>query len=135
MQCDAVTIIVSFLSGGIAGAIATNVFNKKNARDNRKTSFLAFLNVWESEVEKKVRIVSPANVFVTIGGQFDAKRSQLIEKATELELNYRNKTRVSFWEVYVKPITDMTPGEIDSNKGREAFLEAIRNLATFVRKN
>jgi argininosuccinate lyase len=132
--------LMTFLGGGLVGtilghflAIGRDARNRKHAsevdRQARKTSFLAFLNVWEAEVDRNLGIVSPVNVSVE---QFDAKRYQLIEKATELELSYRDKT--GFRWAY-KTIVDMTAGEVGGERGKQKLFQAIHNLAVFVRKD
>jgi hypothetical protein len=126
MQCDAVTIIVTFLSGSVAGAIITNFFDRKNARGNRKIDFLAFINVWESEIVSKDHH--------KIANGFDSKRFQLVAQATVLESNYR-RSALSYFRGLIREITQMTPGQVESEKGNQELLDAIRVLIAFVKRN
>src|SRR5947207_8634487 len=67
----------------------------RRERKTRKRHFLAFLNVWEAEIvaDRPVFVSLPPGAqivgFGKIANQFDFKRLQLVEKATELEANYR----------------------------------------------
>ena len=44
-------VIISFLSGGVAGSLITYFLTRRNEKENRKRAFLAFMAQWKSEVE------------------------------------------------------------------------------------
>lgn len=137
--------IITFLSGGLVGTILGFLLDLgRDARNNRradklaaqgrKTDFLAFVTVWDAEVVANRRKVNSSNVFVTVSGEFDSKRLQLIANATGLKSDYQSSERTAF-EKSVKAITDMTPGQVDGEDGRKNLSKAICNLASFVEKN
>jgi hypothetical protein len=137
--------VLTFLGGGLGGiflghflAIGRDSRNRKHANDlarrTRKTNLLAFLNVWSSEVERNVRVISPANVPLDIADQFDEKRLELIRQATPIESDFR-ADKLTRFKQSVDKITVMTAGQVGYEQGKKNLVEAIRTLVEFLKGN
>jgi hypothetical protein len=137
--------IVTFLGGGLVGTIlgffldlGRDARNRKHAeekaRQSRKTQFLGFLAVWELEIVANRKIVNANNVLQGVAERFDAKRLELVRESELIDSDFQGDGRHTFRGL-VRVVTDMTPGGVEGERGREELLDAIRDLMTFVRNN
>jgi hypothetical protein len=136
-----VSSIVSLLAGWFLHVLKTKADDKK-AREGRKINVLTFVSVWESDVAHEMSLVFvsglpggnvPGTFISATTRQFHSNTNQLIEKATELEANYRGETLLRFRGV-VQAVTLMKANTNDK-AGQKELLTALRTLADFVRKN
>src|SRR5713101_2020680 len=137
---DVIPIVVSFVSGSIAGAIVSHVLagrrDRGNVKSSRKEKFLSFMRKWESEAD------AGKCIFHVVANHFVSKRHDLISAASEMELSYSGRRKERFVQL-VTAIRNMSPAEIDETRyhgtgqliGVKALLDAIRAVIAFVERN
>lgn len=136
---------LTFVGGGLVGTLLTFWFelgrdarkkrdDEEKARQSRKTHFLSFLAVWEMEIVANRRIVSANNVLQGVSERFDMKRLELVRESELIDPDFVGNPLGIFYGL-TRAITDMTPGGIENEGGKDKLLNAIRDLATFVRNS
>ena len=141
---DIVSIIVSFVSGSIGGAITgatvshflakrrdaeTRKHAAQSAAETRKLNFLGFMDGWRTEIERKnIRIVAD---------QFNGKCAEFRTEATKIRSDHGPK----FWRL-VDSLSSLRSGEIeegsnqgDNAPGRIKLLTRLDAVVNFVKAN
>jgi len=106
-----------------------------NARQARKTPVIAFLNVWASEVQDNRKILIPENnTLVGVGGMFDRRKRELIREIASIESDFEG-VKLTIFNEWIKTITNMTPGSVESDQGRNKLWESLQALTAVVKDN
>jgi hypothetical protein len=104
----------------------------EDAQENRRRKFLGFLSPWAADVEANRPMTNESNVSQTVAQRFDKKRLKFITEVAQIEPDFLDNKSIKF-DRLVAIIVNMTPGQIDEGDGRKKLLEAIRDLAAFVK--
>ena len=109
----------------------------KTARQQRKTTLLAFVNVWADDVAYHMGLIIvglPPGVYVSkVTSERHSKCQELIAKATELECDYRGENLIRF-QSFVNRVT-LLKADTNNKAGQKELLTALRDLADFLRKS